>query len=210
VKRVLDGVFGLDESVDSLPLNPHAGPSVARLLFAAAIAFPKAAAADPTKWQPENSEHLACATQDGSQPRGKSTPRPHPFLSSATDRRRRWGRDRRRGRGRGTRSSARAPGPASTISRRCSPASSRRVRTPAPPTPPSSRNSSTRCSASGAPSSARPPLHLRSRYLPLLLHFALIFSFLFFSFCGAADGVVAVGGRVTTGSCPIRHRRLCG
>jgi hypothetical protein len=62
------------------PSNPHAGPSVARHLFAAAIAFPEAAADDPdsTKWQPENSsEHLACATQDGSQPRGKrNTPRP--------------------------------------------------------------------------------------------------------------------------------------
>jgi hypothetical protein len=55
----LDDAFGLDESVDS-PLIRMLGPAFARLLFAAAVAFPKAADdPDPTKWKPENcSEHL--------------------------------------------------------------------------------------------------------------------------------------------------------
>jgi hypothetical protein len=185
---VLDGAIGLDESVDSLPLIRMLGPALPANFLPRPSLFPRPPPTTPTQQSGSQktppSISLAQHRTEASQGGKETLHAPHPFLSSATDRRRRhrrWGRGRRRGRGRGTRSSARAPRPASTTSRRCSPASSRRARTPAPPTPQSSRNSSTRCSASGAPSSARPPLHLRSRYLPLLLHFAFISpSFFFF------------------------------
>jgi hypothetical protein len=70
---------------------------------------------------------------------------------------------------RGTVSSATEPRSESTTYKRCSAASNPLARRAAPPTPLSSRSRSTRCSASGVPSSASHPRLPLSRQVPRTL-----------------------------------------
>jgi len=80
----LDDAFGLDEPVRcGDAYNPHAGPRRRPPRFVAAVAFPKAADPDPTKWQPENSaEHLACETEDGAREGERKTTTSSPIAAA--------------------------------------------------------------------------------------------------------------------------------
>jgi hypothetical protein len=193
------------------------GPGVARLLLPRPSLFPRPPTPTQQSGSQKTRQSISLAQQSTRRAREgegeKNTTTPSiPFHRAHRSRRRhqerrRWGRGHRRGRRRGTISSARVPRPASTISRRCSRASSPRARTPARPTPPSSRHSSSRCSGSGAPSSALPPQPPLSRYTS----FRFLRSFRLHLFVAwlMFGSVALIDGRATQGSCRIRHRRLC-